>query len=235
MMAAIPTPPQPNTTTDEPGFTLAVLMAAPTPVVTPQPMSEAISKGMSSSILMAASWGTVMYSAKVPVPAMPNTSSPLRVNRGVPAMENWIITHRCGDLRSVQLMHFPHGGDQATMTWSPTARSVTPSPTAEISPAPSWPGTNGAPWGRVPFMAERSEWQTPVALMWIVTSPGPGSPTSMSSTISSFSSPVLWSRAAFMAGSSGKERVGRGDPSGTRSRAVGPWSGVVRPRNENVF
>ena len=42
-MAAMPTPPQPNTTTDEPGATLAVLMAAPTPVVTPQPMSEATS------------------------------------------------------------------------------------------------------------------------------------------------------------------------------------------------
>ena len=53
----MPTPPQPNTTTDEPGVTLAVLMAAPTPVVTPQPMSEAISKGMSSSILIAASCG----------------------------------------------------------------------------------------------------------------------------------------------------------------------------------
>ena len=29
-------------------------------------------------------------------------------------MANWIITHRWGCLRSTQLWHFPHGGDQAT-------------------------------------------------------------------------------------------------------------------------
>ena len=62
-------------------------------------------------------------------------------------MANWIITHRCGCLRSTQLLHLPHGGLQATTTWSPTARSVTPSPTAEMMPAPSWPGTNGAGCG----------------------------------------------------------------------------------------
>jgi hypothetical protein len=95
---------------------LAVLITAPTPVETPQPMSEAISKGTSSSILMAASWGTVRYSAKVPVPAMPKMGSPLRVKRGTPAMANWIITHRCGCLRSMQLLHLPHGGLQATTT-----------------------------------------------------------------------------------------------------------------------
>ena len=67
----MPTPPQPKTTTDEPGATLAVLMAAPTPVMTPQPMSEAISKGTSSSILMAACHGMTVSSAQVPAPAMP--------------------------------------------------------------------------------------------------------------------------------------------------------------------
>ena len=49
-MAEMPTPPQPNTTTVEPGSTLAVLMAAPTPVMTPQPISEAISSGTEASI-----------------------------------------------------------------------------------------------------------------------------------------------------------------------------------------
>ena len=33
-----PMPPRPNTTTFAPGSTLAVLMTAPMPVVTPQPM-----------------------------------------------------------------------------------------------------------------------------------------------------------------------------------------------------
>ena len=65
----MPTPPQPKTTTDDPGRTLAVLIAAPTPVVTPQPISEATSNGTSSSILIAACDGTTISSANVPVPA----------------------------------------------------------------------------------------------------------------------------------------------------------------------
>jgi hypothetical protein len=79
------------------GVTLAVLMAAPTPVVTPQPMSDAISKGTSSSILMAPSCGTTIDSAKVPKPAMPNRSASPSLKRGLPATANWIITQRCGD------------------------------------------------------------------------------------------------------------------------------------------
>ncbi len=51
-------------------------------------------------------------------------------------------------------------------------------------------------------MACRSEWQTPVASILTVTSPGPGGRTSRSSTISSFSSPVLSSTAARMFGDS---------------------------------
>ena len=47
---ARPTPPQPKTATVEPGSTFAVLSAAPTPVVTPQPISAARSSGMSSRI-----------------------------------------------------------------------------------------------------------------------------------------------------------------------------------------
>src|SRR3981081_3395724 len=50
-MTEMPTPPQPNTTTDEPGVTLAALMAAPTPGVTPHPTSAAMSHGPSSGIV----------------------------------------------------------------------------------------------------------------------------------------------------------------------------------------
>ncbi len=78
----MPTPPQPKTTTDEPGTTLAVLMAAPTPVITAQPMSEATSRGTSSGILMAPCQGMIVSSAKVPVPAMPNTSVSPSLNLG---------------------------------------------------------------------------------------------------------------------------------------------------------
>ena len=147
-MAAMPTPPHPKTTTFEPGWTFAVLMAAPTPVVTPQPMSEAISNGTSASILTAPSTGIVRYSANVPVPAMPRSGSPLRVKRGWNAEPNWISVHRWGDLRPVQLMQRPHGGDQATITWSPSATVSTPSPTAEMIPAPSCPRTHGAARGQ---------------------------------------------------------------------------------------
>ena len=75
-MQAMPTPPQPNTTTDDPGVIFAVLSAAPTPVMTPQPTRDATSKGTSSSIFTTAWWGTTMCSANVPVPAMPWTGAP---------------------------------------------------------------------------------------------------------------------------------------------------------------
>jgi hypothetical protein len=51
----------------------------------------------------------------------------------------------------------------------------------------------------VPFMPETSEWHTPVASILTLTSPGPTGPSSTSSLISSFSSPVLRSTAARMA------------------------------------
>ena len=76
-IAAIPTPPAPTTRTDDPGVTFAVFSAAPTPVVTPQPISAAISRGMSLSIFTVAIAGTIVSSAKVPHPQKdPMTLSP---------------------------------------------------------------------------------------------------------------------------------------------------------------
>jgi hypothetical protein len=72
----MPTPPQPMTTTEEPGSTLAVWMAAPTPVVTPQPISAPISNGTSSGSFTAQPAATTLSSAKVPVPEKPKTSAP---------------------------------------------------------------------------------------------------------------------------------------------------------------
>src|SRR4051795_2626622 len=63
-------------------------------------------------------------------------------------------------------------------------RPLTPSPTAVMVPAPSWPRTAGSAIGRVPFTTERSEWQTPEAPICRRTSPDCGSATS-TSTISS--------------------------------------------------
>src|SRR3546814_9904075 len=53
-MTLSPTPPTPITATVSPGFTAAVLIAAPAPVTHPQPRIEACGKGNSSGIL--ASW-----------------------------------------------------------------------------------------------------------------------------------------------------------------------------------
>jgi hypothetical protein len=79
------------------------------------------------------------------------------------------VEHRLGCLRSTQKAQWPHGGLQATITWSPGFTDVTPSPTSATTPAPSWPGMNGAGCGMMPLMAETSEWQTPVALMSTLT------------------------------------------------------------------
>ena len=60
-----PTPPAPITATLEPGFTLAVLIAAPIPVIVPQPTKQARSSGTSSRIFIVQLSGTTASSAKV--------------------------------------------------------------------------------------------------------------------------------------------------------------------------
>ncbi len=63
MTAERPTPPQPITTTDAPGSTLAVFQTAPTPVVTAQPISAATSIGTSDGMRIAPASGTTVRSA----------------------------------------------------------------------------------------------------------------------------------------------------------------------------
>ena len=62
-----PTAPQPITTTEEPGATWALRTAAPTPVMTPQPMRQARSKAISFGTGIAPDSGTTVYSAWVEV------------------------------------------------------------------------------------------------------------------------------------------------------------------------
>ena len=64
--AALPSPPQPTTTTVSPGLTSARLATDPKPVVTPQLTSAAMGAGTSGSTFMAESTLTTMYSANVP-------------------------------------------------------------------------------------------------------------------------------------------------------------------------
>jgi hypothetical protein len=81
-----PTPPQPNTATEEPGDTRAVLNTAPTPVVTAQPTSAARSSGIFGSIFTRLSTCMVAYSAITPQPEKMLTGLPLASRvRSVPS------------------------------------------------------------------------------------------------------------------------------------------------------
>ena len=71
-----PTPPSPITATDDPARTSAVLSAAPTPVVTQQPMSAATSGGVPSGTGIAAAAGTFWRSANVPIAQYVRMSRP---------------------------------------------------------------------------------------------------------------------------------------------------------------
>ncbi len=75
--AARPTPPNPMTATELPCSTGAVLKAAPAPVATPQPTSEAISSGISRSIGITARPRQLVAVAKL--------DTPIEVNSAVPA------------------------------------------------------------------------------------------------------------------------------------------------------
>ena len=58
-----PTAPQPITATDAPASTRASRTAAPTPVITPQPIRQALSNGISFGTRMAPDCGTTAYCA----------------------------------------------------------------------------------------------------------------------------------------------------------------------------
>src|SRR3954453_11092975 len=86
---------------------------------------------------------------------------------------------------SRQCTHSRHWGEKRVTTWSPTARSRTPSPTASTTPPPSWPSTVGEyPDGSTPEAVYRSVWHTPQATSRTSTSPARGSARSTSWTTS---------------------------------------------------
>src|ERR1051325_6450514 len=67
-------------------------------------------------------------------------------------------------------------------TWSPLEREETSFPTSMTSPAASWPRTRGSGIASVPLVADRSEWHTPQAASFTVTSRALGGSTLISST-----------------------------------------------------
>src|SRR5690606_31274970 len=180
-MALSPMPPTPITTTDWPWATFARLNTAPTPVSTPQPMSDAEVSGTSSGIFTAWVALTTVSSQKTPRLANWNTfcgssGSPL-VNGRDSLPSDW--RQKVG-LPLSQLAHWPQLPSVDSTTWSPTATLVTSGATASTSPAPSWPSTTGGGNMIVPFRTDTSLWQRPAASMRTRTSPARRSRTWMS-------------------------------------------------------
>ena len=181
----MPTPPRPITATDAPAGTTAVLVTAPTPVATQQPMSAAAAGSTPSGIGMAAAAGTTSASASVPIAQYVSTSCPVdRRQRAPPPGIRWRKDGESGHAHGRPEAHArqtPHGTSHDRATGWPIASPSTPGPRASMMPAPSWPSTIGPGRSHSPSRTWRSEWQTPEASIRTRTSPGPGSASSRSS------------------------------------------------------
>ena len=75
-IAASPTPPQPNTATESPRVTPPVLIAAPSPAITPQPSRPAAAAGADGSTFVHWPLCTSVLSAKAPIPSAGDSSVP---------------------------------------------------------------------------------------------------------------------------------------------------------------
>ena len=75
-MAASPTPPQPNTATVSPCWTLPVYIAAPRPAITPQPIRPAASGRARGSTGTHCPAATSVFSAKAPMPSAGDRATP---------------------------------------------------------------------------------------------------------------------------------------------------------------
>ena len=75
-MAALPTPPQPKTATVSPRPTPPVLMAAPSPAMTPQPSRPTTAALADGSTLVHCPAATRVFSAKAPMPSAGESSVP---------------------------------------------------------------------------------------------------------------------------------------------------------------
>ena len=164
------------TATVSPGRTPAVLNTAPRPVVTPQPIRAARSRGMSSRI----------FTTRVLVDEH-------LLGERARARANWktgaAVAAQAGRLGRVgggadgctgavgpdtQKSQWPQKTERQVMTWSPGLTWVTSEPTASTIPADSWPSTVGVGYGNVPSMKCRSLWHSPAAAVRTSTSWGAG-------------------------------------------------------------
>ncbi len=145
LMAARPTPPQPITATVSPGRTLEVWIAAPTPVITPQPIRQARSSGMSLRIAtQACSWISICSANDdrfrnccigPPFWVSLGASDCSRRTSGLWHSDMWPVR---------QCSQWPQKADRQVITWSPTFTVRTSEPTSSTTPALSWPSTVGS-------------------------------------------------------------------------------------------
>jgi hypothetical protein len=112
-IAASPTPPQPNTATDSPRRTAAVLMAAPTPAITPQPSRPAAVAGAAGSTLVHCPACTSVFSTNAPMPSAGLSSVPSA--RVIFCAALWVAKQYCGSPFR-QARHWPHTARQLRTT-----------------------------------------------------------------------------------------------------------------------
>ena len=107
-----------------------MLIAAPSPVESPQAKRQACSNGASGSTFASAISGITVYSAKVEQPMKWRISSPSREIRVVPS-GRWPLfcSSRIARQRLVrgsrQWTHSRHWGEKRVTTWSPGASEAT--------------------------------------------------------------------------------------------------------------
>ena len=139
-IAAVPTPPQPITATLLPRVTLPVLIAAPSPAMTPQPSRPTAAARADGSTLVHCPAATSVFSAKAPMPSAGASSVPSSSVIFWVALK--VLKQYQGSPRR-QARQVPHTARQFRTTKSPGATEVTSSPTASTTPAASCPSRNG--------------------------------------------------------------------------------------------
>ena len=118
----MPIPPAPMTRTWSPGCTAAVLIAAPTPVCTAQPITQATSSGTSTGMATAPEAAMMTSSAQAPRPRPRYTTSDRPPAPEPTGRERWVVpsgnigmameidpVHTDGSPRR-QYSHRPHAG-----------------------------------------------------------------------------------------------------------------------------
>ncbi len=139
-IAASPTPPQPNTATESPRVTPPVLIAAPSPAITPQPSRPAAAAGAEGSTFVHWPLCTSVLSANAPIPSAGDSSVPSVSVIFWDALN--VLKQYHGRPRRHD-RHEPHTARQLRITKSPGATLVTPAPTDSTTPAASCPSRNG--------------------------------------------------------------------------------------------